>query len=123
VVKILVVDDEKSIRTLYAEDLGGEGYEVITTGKCEEVSELISSEKVSVVVLDVRMDDCDGLDLLHELRNDYPTTPIILNTAYDSYKDDLKSVAADYYVVKSQDLSELKTRLADIKEEIVPQEK
>jgi len=69
VVKILVVDDEKSIRTLYAEELGGEGYEVITTGKGEEVS---------VVVLDVRMDDCDGLNLLLELRNDYTTLPIIV---------------------------------------------
>jgi DNA-binding response OmpR family regulator len=119
VAKILVVDDEESIRTLYAEELGGEGHKVITTGKCEEVSELISSEEVSVVVLDIRMDDCDGLDLLQELRNDYPTTPIILNTAYDSYKDDVKSDAADYYIVKSYDLTELKTRLADIMEEIV----
>ena len=114
--KILVVDDEKSIRTLYAEELGGEGYEVITTGKCEEVSELISSEKVSVVVLDVRMDDCDGLDLLQELRNEHPTLPVILNTAYDSYREDVKSVHADFYVVKSQDLTEIKTRLADIRE-------
>jgi DNA-binding response OmpR family regulator len=114
VVKILVVDDEKTIRTLYAEELGGEGYEVITTGECEAVSELISSEEVSVVVLDIRMDNCDGLDLLQKLRKDYPTTPIILNTAYESYKDDIKSDAADYYIVKSHDLTELKTRLADI---------
>jgi DNA-binding NtrC family response regulator len=115
VVKILVVDDEQSIRALYAEELGDEGYEVITTGKCEQVSELISSEEVSVVVLDVRMDDCDGLDLLEELRNDYPTLPVILNTAYDSYRKDVKSVAADYYIVKSYDLSELKTKIADIR--------
>jgi len=115
VVEILVVDDEKSIRTLYAEELGDEGYEVITTEKCEDVADLITSEEVSVVVLDIRMDDCDGLDLLQKLRNDYPTLPVILNTAYDSYKDDVKSVAADHYIVKSQDLSELKARLADIR--------
>ena len=113
--KILVVDDEKSIRTLYAEELGEEGYEVITTGRCEDVADLIASEKVSVVVLDIRMDDCDGLDLLQELRNTYPTLPVILNTAYDSYKDDFKSVAADFYIVKSQDLTKLKSSLADIR--------
>jgi len=112
--KILVVDDEKSIRALCAEELGEEGYEVITTGECNKALELISSEHPAAVILDIRMDDCDGLDFLQELRNAYPDLPIILNTAYDSYREDVKSVAADYYVVKSYDLSELKTKLASL---------
>ena len=110
--KILVVDDEKSIRALCAEELSEEGYEVITTGEGKEVMGLIARENPSAVVLDIRMEDCDGLDLLQELRNAYPELPIILNTAYDSYRDDVKSVAADYYVVKSFDLSELKAKIA-----------
>jgi two-component system response regulator (stage 0 sporulation protein F) len=112
--KILVVDDEKSIRALCAEELGEEGYEVITTGEGKEVLPLIASDRPSAVVLDIRMEDCDGLDLLQELRNAHPGLPIILNTAYDSYREDVKSVAADYYVVKSYDLSELKAKLAAI---------
>lgn len=110
--KILVVDDEKSIRALCAEELSEEGYEVITTGDGKEVMKLVSTERPDAVVLDIRMEDCDGLDLLQELRNAYPDLPIILNTAYDSYRDDVKSVAADYYVVKSYDLTELKDKLA-----------
>lgn len=117
VVKILVVDDEKSIRDLYAEELGGEGYDVITAGEGREVSELISSEQPSALVLDIRMEDCDGLDLLQEVRNAHPDLPIILNTAYDSYREDVKSTAADYYVVKSFDLSELKVRLSAVVKE------
>lgn len=112
--RILVVDDEKSIRTLYAEELGEEGYEVITTGEGEKVLELIASEEPSAIVLDIRLEDCDGLDLLQEIRNVYPALPIILNTAYNSYREDVKSVAADCYVVKSQDLSGLKTIIAGI---------
>ena len=115
--KILVVDDEKSIRDLYAEELGGEGYDVITAGEGREVSELISSEQPSALVLDIRMEDCDGLDLLQEVRNAHPDLPIILNTAYDSYREDVKSTAADYYVVKSFDLSELKVRLSAVVKE------
>ncbi len=110
--KILVVDDEKSIRALCAEELSEEGYEVITTGDGKEVMNLVSTERPAAVVLDIRMEDCDGLDLLQELRNAYPDLPIILNTAYDSYREDVKSVAADYYVVKSYDLTELKEKLA-----------
>ena len=63
-VKILVVDDEKSIRTLCQEELEDEGYEVVTTGLCGEVLGLIASAEPSVVVLDIRMEDCNGLDLL-----------------------------------------------------------
>lgn len=113
-VKILIVDDEKSIRALCAEELSEEGYEVITTGEGKAVLPLIASARPSAVVLDIRMEDCDGLDLLQELRNAHPDLPIILNTAYDSYREDVKSVAADYYVVKSYDLSELKAKLSAI---------
>ena len=112
--KVLVVDDERSIRTLYAEELEEEGYEVITTGKCEDVMGLIASIQPSAVVLDIRMEGCDGLDLLQEIRNAHQGLPIILNTAYDSYREDVKSIAADHYVVKSYDLAELKATLAKV---------
>jgi DNA-binding response OmpR family regulator len=110
--KILFVDDEESIRTLCAEELEEEGYEVVTTGKCKDVLELIASTQPSAVVLDIRMEDCNGLDLLQEIRNTYQDLPIILNTAYDSYREDVKSIAANHYVVKSFDLAELKAKLA-----------
>jgi len=112
--KVLVVDDEKSIRALCAEELGEEGYEVITTGQGKGVLGLIDSARPSVVVLDIRMEDCNGLELLQEIRRAHPDLPIVLNTAYDSYREDVKSVAADFYVIKSFDLAELKTRLAEI---------
>ncbi len=110
--KILFVDDEESIRTLCEEELGEEGYEVITTGRCKDVLELIASALPSAVVLDIRMEDCNGLDLLQEIRNAYQDLPIILNTAYNSYREDVKSIAADHYVVKSFDMAELKAKLA-----------
>jgi len=47
--KILFVDDEESIRTLCSEELKEEGYEVITTGKCKDVLELIISARPSAV--------------------------------------------------------------------------
>ena len=61
-----------------------------------------------VVVLDIRLVDYDGLELLQEIRNCHHDLPVILCTAYDTYKYDQKAIAADYYVVKSFDLSELK---------------
>lgn len=95
VTKILVVDDEQSIRHLCAEVLGREGYEVVTTGEETGVLDRISLEQPSAVILDIRLEDCDGLNLLQDLRNAHPALPIILYTAYDSYREDVKAVAAD----------------------------
>jgi len=111
---IIVVDDEESIRSLCAEELDEEGYDVITTGVCQEVPELISSVQPSAMVLDIRIDDCDGLELLRDIKEIHPHLPIILYTAYDSYREHEKSVAADYYVVKSFDLAELKEKLSQV---------
>jgi DNA-binding response OmpR family regulator len=110
--KILVVDDEKHIRMLYQEELEGDGYEVATSDGEEPVVALMEREKPHVVILDIRLGpDRSGLDLLQIIRSHDARVPVILSTAYDSFQHDLKSIAADYYVVKSVDLSELKGKV------------
>ncbi|MDR1396674.1 MAG: response regulator [Desulfarculales bacterium] len=110
-IKILVVDDEAHIRLLYSEELKDEGYEVITAESGEGLLELINRENPSLVVLDIKMTSHNGLDLLQDIRNQYYDLPVILSTAYDSFKEDMKSMAANDYVIKSFDLSELKSRI------------
>jgi DNA-binding response OmpR family regulator len=109
--KILVVDDEAHIRLLYSEELTEDGYEVITAENGKGLIELIEKEKPDVVTLDIKMVDYNGLDLLQDIRNKFYDLPVILCSAYDTFKDDMKSIAADHYVVKSFDLSELKERI------------
>lgn len=112
--KILVVDDEAHIRLLYTEELTEEGYEVITAEGGLNLLERIETEKPDLVVLDIKMVDYNGLDLLQDIRNKFYDLPVILCSAYDTYKDDMKSIAADQYVVKSFDLSELKGKISDL---------
>jgi DNA-binding response OmpR family regulator len=110
--KILVVDDEKHIRMLYQEELEDEGYEVATSDGDEPILELLAREEPQVVILDIRLGpERSGLDLLQVIRGRDASVPVILSTAYDSFQHDLKSIAADYYVVKSVDLSELKNKV------------
>ena len=106
--RILVVDDEEHIRLFYSEELSEEGHRVWTVATGHELLERIRHIKPEVVVLDIRLVDYDGLELLQQIRNQYHNLPVIISTAYDTYKEDPKSMAADYYVVKSFDLSELK---------------
>jgi len=109
--KILIVDDEEVIRMLYGEELEEEGYKVVTAGSGHGLTEMIEREKPDLVILDIKMAEHDGLDLLQEIRKGFYNIPVILCSAYSSFKGDLKSIAADYYVVKSADLSELKQKI------------
>ncbi len=120
--KILIVDDEEHIRFLYAEELSDEGYEVVTTDSGYKLLELIEKEKPDLVVLDIKMVDYNGLDLLQDIRNKYYDLPVILCTAYDTFKEDMKSIAADFYVIKSFDLTELKNKIKMALEATVPKQ-
>jgi two-component system response regulator (stage 0 sporulation protein F) len=118
--KILVVDDEEHIRLLYSEELSEAGYEVITAADGYRLIERIETEKPDLVVLDIKMVDYNGLDLLQEIRNKFYNMPVILCTAYDTFKEDIKSIAADFYVIKSFDLTELKKKIATALETHIP---
>jgi len=110
--KILIVDDEEHIRYLYSEELSEAGYEVITAESGFKLLERIEEEKPDLVVLDIKMLDYNGLDLLQDIRNRFYDIPVVLCTAYDTFKEDMKSIAADFYVIKSFDLTELKNKIA-----------
>lgn len=110
--KLLIVDDEKHIRLLYRSEFETEGYEVATSDGLEDILQVVAREEPQVVILDINLGTGrSGLDLLQEIRSKDPSLPVILSTAYDSFQHDLKSAAADYYVVKSVDLDELKSKV------------
>ena len=110
--KIFIVDDEEHIRFLYSEELTDAGYEVITADSGLGLMERIEKEKPDLVVLDIKMVDYNGLDLLQDIRNKFYNLPVVLCTAYDTFKEDMKSIAADFYVIKSFDLTELKNKIS-----------
>ena len=109
--KLLIVDDDVPIQILYADELTEEDYDVITTGDGLGLLGLIEEAQPDLVVLDIRLGESNGLDLLQDIRNTYYELTVILSSAYPAFKYDMKSIAADYFVVKSSDLSELKVKI------------
>jgi DNA-binding response OmpR family regulator len=73
--------------------------------------ESIKKERPDLVLMEIRLGKYDGLDLLQDIRNAYEELPVIICTVYPSSRHDLKSVAADDYVLKSLDLKELKLKI------------
>jgi DNA-binding response OmpR family regulator len=109
--RILLVDDERNILKFYTEELSGDGHQIIAVDSGDLLLGRIAIYQPDVVVLDIKLVDWDGLDLLQDIRNHYYNLPVILCSAYETYKEDPRSIAADYYVIKSFDLSELKTKI------------
>ena len=91
----------------FSEQLAEEGYDVFSTGDCRDVIKLIHEHAPDIVLLDVMMEECSGLDLLQDIRRAFYDLPVILCTSHSNFKWDLRSIAADYFVMKSSDTEEL----------------
>ena len=113
---ILLVEDDVNQRALFEEELTDEGYRVITAGDGREALSVASQSKPDIVVMDVNMPVMDGLDTLARLLEVDRKVPVIIHTAYASYRDSFSSWSADAYIVKSSDLTELKNTVRDLLE-------
>jgi len=112
--KLLVVDDESNIRRLYAQELSEEGYDVDTAATAAEAVEKLTAGSYDLVVLDIKLKNESGLDLLQKIVKERHEMPVILCTAFSCYKDDFSTWLADGYVVKSSDPQELKDEIARV---------
>lgn len=109
--KILVVDDEEDKCRLYKEELEEEGYDVVTANTGAEGIELFRNENPDLVTLDIWMSERDeGIQVLRQMKGIRHGVPIIMLTAYD-FRDDFAVWCADAYIVKSTDLTELKSAI------------
>ena len=113
--RLLVVEDDDSIRETVGEALRVEGYEVLTCADGAEALSLLtgeSSQPVDLLVLDLMLPGLGGLDLCRELRRFNNNTPILVISARDSETDRVLGleVGADDYLVKPFGLRELVAR-------------
>ena len=111
---ILLVEDDINQRALFEEELCDEGYRVVTAGDGREALSVAEQHKPDLVVMDVNMPVMDGLDTLARLLEVDRKVPVIIHTAYASYRDSFSSWSADAYIVKNSDLTELKTAVRDL---------
>lgn len=112
--KILLVEDDQTLSLLYQEELTREGYEVVLAGDAESALEKIRSSPFDLIITDIRMPGKDGIELISSIMGMRKDIPIIINTAYQSYKGDFMTWAADAYLIKSSSLDELKSKIKEL---------
>jgi len=112
VTRILVVDDDKNALRLYESELTELGYDITPVSNAREALERFRPDRPDLVLLDIRMPGMDGLEVLARMLSLDRQVPIILISAYSHFKENFLSWAADAYLAKSSDLSELKRTIA-----------
>ncbi|MBX5466454.1 MAG: response regulator transcription factor [Firmicutes bacterium] len=112
-IRVLVVDDEESIRDLLTIGLQHRGYEVVPCPDAEAALEAASRTPPEVAILDIMLPGMDGLDLCRQLRERAPDLFILMLTARDAVSDRIQGLelGADDYLVKPFDFDELVARI------------
>ena len=111
--RLLLVEDDTSVRRSLAETLSDEGFEVAEAESAPAAVQLLADFEPEIVLSDVRMPEMDGFELLRLLRERAPSVDVILMTAYD----DMATVAramregAFDFLVKPLKLDELRSVL------------
>ncbi len=106
--KILIVEDEPSLLELYRKEMEDEGWQVLTAMDGEVALDLAKKQFPDLVILDIKIRNMHGLKVLDEIKRFNKNLPVILNSAYETFKSDFSSWIADAYLVKTSNLDQLK---------------
>jgi Response regulator containing CheY-like receiver, AAA-type ATPase, and DNA-binding domains len=111
---ILLVEDDKNQCLLYEQELRLEDYEVITAIDGKDALKKAQEQSLDMIIMDICMPMMGGLETMGRVISKHKGIPIIIHTAYSNYKENFMSWAADAYIVKSSDLSELKNKIKEL---------
>lgn len=107
---VLIIDDEESMRWIIAKALEKENYSTLTAASGREGLTRFSASSPDLVLLDLRMPDMDGVEVLKTIKKEQPQVPVIMITAHGTVEtaiEAMKAGAADY-ISKPFDMEELK---------------
>lgn len=109
--RILIVDDEENTRIGLSKLLAQDGFEVESAANGNEALDCLGQRKVSLVISDINMPDMNGLAFLRELSRKYPSTNVIMITAYGGVESYLEAMnlGAYEYLHKPVRLDELRS--------------
>lgn len=111
--RILLAEDEKSLREGIALNLELEGYEVEAVSNGLEAVKAFGSQRFTLVILDVMMPEMDGFEVCEKIRLTDSETPVLFLTAKDTSQDKINGlkIGADDYLTKPFNLEELLLRI------------
>ena len=107
--KILIVEDEKNLRSVLAAILEAEGFSTIQTERAEEALAVMAKELPVLVLTDQRLPGMSGTELLRHIKERWPEIPVLIATAYGEIEQAVQAIkaGAEHYLTKPVDEGEL----------------
>jgi DNA-binding response OmpR family regulator len=115
--RILLVEDDEHIQFLIREELVENGYEVAIASDGVEAMKMLQAEGApspDLIILDIRMPKMDGFETMGHILKSKIDSPIIIHSAYSGYKNHPLTMAADAYVVKSHNFTQLNETISEL---------
>jgi DNA-binding NtrC family response regulator len=114
--KVFLLDDEELIVAVLSKALRKEGYEIFSETETSSIIDKIKSCNPDLLLMDIRMPDRDGIDILKELKEDGLTTPVVMLTADDTAETAVKAMklGASDYLTKPFNTDEVKIVINNI---------
>lgn len=114
--RVLVVDDQESMRILLQDLLEAIGYQVSLAEGGEQALEILSSDRFALVLSDLNMPGMDGTALLKEIKRRYPELPVVIITGYGTFHTEKRVMrdGAAGYISKPCTLAKIEKTLASI---------
>jgi two-component system KDP operon response regulator KdpE len=111
--KILVVDDERSVRMMLEAALRAQGYRVSCAATGSAARQQLEAEEFDLVLLDLQLGDTDGIEVLREAKQLWPTTEVILLTAHGSINSAIAALrhGAFDYLLKPAQVQDIRERV------------
>ena len=116
--KVLIVDDEETLTWSMAKSLSKDRdkYEVMIANNGKEAFQLLKTNKIDLVISDIRMPDINGLDLLVMIKKEFPETKVIIMTAYGSadVQKEANQRGSLFYIEKPFEISDIRKIIIDL---------
>jgi DNA-binding response OmpR family regulator len=116
--KVLIVDDEETLTWSMAKSLSKDRdkYEVMIANNGKEAFQLLKTNKIDLVISDIRMPDINGLDLLVMIKKEFPETKVIIMTAYGSadVQKEANQRGSLFYIEKPFEISDIRRIIIDL---------
>ncbi len=108
--KVLIVDDDESVRNMLSIVLKRENYSVLTADSGKRAVELLKKNKINLVISDIKMPEMDGIELLNIIKEKKEKIPVIMITGHASTVDAIEAmkIGAEQYITKPFNIDELK---------------
>ena len=113
---ILIADDDEVTRTILEKALEKEGYRIMTAVNGREAVEKVKEESPDLLILDIRMPDMHGLEVLEVVRKENKALPIVVCSGVGQLRDDFAVLSSNIsaFITKPVDVEKLKEKIKEI---------